>query len=207
MNKQKFAVGPGASSLILIAVVLALSVLTVLTMISARSDEALALRSVETRQEVYGLFADGEASLAKLDAVLVSCLAENPADAEAYLAAVKEHLPEGMRLRKDRVSWTEKTEDRALECEVRILEPGAPARTAWTSHRLDAGDIWEDDGFDDFDDFGDEDFEEEDEEDEEDGDSEEEDGEDQPEEEPDEDDKFPEEEEPDTEEEGEVDFE
>ena len=79
-----------------------LSVLTVLTMISARSDEALAVRSAETRQEVYGLFAAGEASLAKLDAVLVSCLAENPADQEAYLASVKEHLPEGMRLRKDR---------------------------------------------------------------------------------------------------------
>ena len=46
MNKRKIAVGPGASSLILIAVVLALSVLTVLTMIAARNDEALAQRSV-----------------------------------------------------------------------------------------------------------------------------------------------------------------
>ena len=38
MKKQKIAFGPGAASLILIAVVLALSVLTVLTMISARND-------------------------------------------------------------------------------------------------------------------------------------------------------------------------
>ena len=60
MSRQKIAMGPGASSLILIAVVLALSVLTVLTMISARNDEALSLRGEETRTEIYELFARGE---------------------------------------------------------------------------------------------------------------------------------------------------
>lgn len=156
MNKRKIAVGPGASSLILIAVVLSLCVLTVLTMISARNDEALALRSTETRQEVYALFASGEKSLAKLDAVLVSCLKDQGENADAYLEAVKNQLPEGMKMREDRVSWTEKSADRALECAVRINEPGAPERMTWVLHRLDAGEIWEDDG------WG-EDFEEEDE--------------------------------------------
>ena len=154
MNKRKIAVGPGASSLILIAVVLALSVLTVLTMIAARNDEALTGRSLETRAEVYGLFAAGEKSLAKLDAVLVSCLAETPEDPDAYLSAVKEKLPEGMQMEEDVVSWSEKTDTRSLECAVRILEPGAPERTAWTLHRLEAGENWEDEGFEDFDDFG-----------------------------------------------------
>ena len=154
MNKRKIAVGPGASSLILIAVVLALSVLTVLTMIAARNDEALTVRSLETRAEVYGLFAAGEKSLAKLDAVLVSCLAETPEDPDAYLSAVKEKLPEGMQMEEDVVSWSEKTDTRSLECAVRILEPGAPERTAWTLHRLEAGENWEDEGFEDFDDFG-----------------------------------------------------
>ena len=153
--KRKVAVGPGASSLILIAVVLALSVLTVLTMISARNDEALAQRSVETRGEVYGLFAAGERSLAGLDAVLASCLAENPDSPEAYLTALKEKLPEGMKLEKDQVFWTEKSENRALECAVKVLEPGAEKRTVWTKHVLQAGDMWEDEGFDDFDDFDD----------------------------------------------------
>ena len=157
MNKRKIAVGPGASSLILIAVVLALSVLTVLTMISARSDEALAARSAETRDEVYGLFADGERSLAKLDAVAVSCLAENPEDPDAYYAAVKENLPAGMKMKENLISWTEKRGDRSLECAVRVNEPGAETRMAWTKHALAAGDIWEEDGFDDFDDWGDED--------------------------------------------------
>ena len=156
MNKRKIAVGPGASSLILIAVVLALSVLTVLTMIAARNDEALAVRSVETRQEAYGLFAAGEESMAKLDAVLVSCLAEKPAGAEEYLALVGEKLPEGMKMTEDRVSWTEKTEKRTLECAVRIHEPGEKTRMSWTRHALTAEDIWEDEGFDDFGDWGDE---------------------------------------------------
>lgn len=161
MNKRKIAVGPGASSLILIAVVLALSVLAVLTMISARSDEALALRSVETRQEVYGLFADAERSLAKLDAVLADCLEENPEDPDAYLALVKEKLPEGMKLQQSQVSWTEKSENRSLECAVRIMEPGSEKRTVWTMHNLGAGEIWEDEGFDDWDDWeDDEDFDE-----------------------------------------------
>lgn len=147
MNKRKVAVGPGASSLILIAVVLALCVLTVLTMISARNDEALAARSAETRQEVYGLFAGAERSLAKLDAALVSCLRENPADLDSCLAALAEKLPEGMKLKGDRVSWTEKAEERSLDCAVRILEPGSEKRTAWTRHVLTAGEIWEDEGF------------------------------------------------------------
>ena len=145
MNRRKVAVGPGASSLILIAVVLALSVLTVLTMISARSDEALTRRTLETRQETYGLFAAGEASLARLDAVLAECLKEEPAGGTAYLELAAKRLPDGMRMDGDRVSWTERTENRILECAVRVLESGGKARTEWTLHRLGASDEWEED--------------------------------------------------------------
>ena len=127
MKKQKIAFGPGAASLMLIAVVLALSVLTVLTMISARNDEALSQRSVETRQEVYGLFARAERSLAKLDAVAA--------------AAGKE----GMRMENDQVFWEEQAEDRMLECAVRLNAPGEGPRTVWTLHRLGEADIWEND--------------------------------------------------------------
>ncbi len=160
MRKQRIAFGPGASSLILIAVVLALSVLTVLTMISARTDEALSLRSVETRQEVYGLFAQGERSLAKLDAVLVRAGKDHPAAAD-YLAAVGESLPEGMRMQHDQVLWEEKTGERTLECAVRLNAPGEEPRAVWTLHRLSEADIWEEDEFDSFADFGDADFGEE----------------------------------------------
>ena len=141
MSRRKIAAGPGASSLILIAVVLALSVLTVLTMISARNDEALSLRSEETQEEVYALFARGERSLAALDAVLVKA-GKDAGDMEDYLEEVQEDLPQGMTLREDQVFWTEKTENRALECGVRLLPPGGAERTRWTLHRLGAGDLW-----------------------------------------------------------------
>ena len=141
MSRRKIAAGPGASSLILIAVVLALSVLTVLTMISARNDEALSLRSEETQEEVYALFARGERSLAALDAVLVKA-GKDAGDMEDYLEEVQENLPQGMTLREDQVFWTEKMDNRALECGVRLLPPGGAERTRWTLHRLGAGDLW-----------------------------------------------------------------
>ena len=144
MNKQKVAVGPGASSLILIAVVLTLCVLTVLTMVSARSDESMTVRSMETRQEVYRLFADGEKSLAKLDAALAACRTEKPESMEAYLALAADRL----------VSWTEKAENRSLQCTVRVLGLESEKRTEWTAHLLTAGIAWEDEGFEDFGDFG-----------------------------------------------------
>ena len=141
MSRRKIAAGPGASSLILIAVVLALSVLTALTMISARNDEALSLRSEETQEEVYELFARGERSLAGLDAVLVKA-GQDAEDMDEYLEEVQEDLPEGMTLREDRVYWMEKTENRALECAVQLLPPGGGERTRWTLHRLGSGDLW-----------------------------------------------------------------
>ncbi len=142
MSRQKIAVGPGASSLILICVVLALSVLTVLTMISARNDESLSLRGEETRGEVYELFARGERSLAGLDAALVRA-GKDAGGMEDYLAAVEAGLPEGMTLREDQVYWTEQTDTRALECAVRLLPPGGAERAVWTLHRLGAGSKWE----------------------------------------------------------------
>ena len=141
MRKQKIAVGPGASSLMLIAVVLALTVLTVLTMISARNDESLSLRSVETRQQVYELSSKAERSLAKLDSVLAKAGAESPG--EAYLQAVRSALPEGMRMEGDQILWEEKGNDRRLECGVKLKEAGTFPRTEWVLHRLGEADIWE----------------------------------------------------------------
>ena len=151
MKKQKIAVGPGAASMMLIAVVLALSVLTVLTMISARSDESLSRRSVETRQQVYSLFSRAEESMARLDAVLAA--AGEKGSGEAYLEAVEAALPEGMRLEESQVFWEESENGRQLECGVKLNEAGAFPRAEWTLHRLGEADIWsdefEDDGFDD----------------------------------------------------------
>ncbi len=148
MKKQKIAVGPGAASMMLIAVVLALSVLTVLTMISARSDESLSRRSVETRQQVYSLFSRAEESMARLDAVLASAGSQDRGD--AYLTAVEAGLPEGMRMEGRQVFWEESENGRQLECGVKLNEAGAFPRAEWTLHRLGEADIWSDE----FEDYG-----------------------------------------------------
>ena len=68
MNKRKVALGPGAASLILIVVVLALCMMSMLTQISARNDYNLCSRSAEMVQRVYELNALSEQKLAELDA-------------------------------------------------------------------------------------------------------------------------------------------
>lgn len=147
MNKRKIAVGPGASSLILIAVVLTLCVLAVLTMISARNDDGLTARSTSTAEEIYTLSDAGEKSLASLDAILVRCRKE-AADEKAYLSAVEENLPEGMRLDEDQVFWEETLGQRVLSCGVRVLPLENEKRYEWTLHKLMVGgnsdDEWED---------------------------------------------------------------
>ncbi len=150
MNKRKVAVGPGASSLILIAVVLTLCVLAVLTMISARNDNALSVRSARTAEEVYALSASGEKSLSALDAVLVRCRGE-AADEAGYLKAVEENLPEGMSMEEDQVFWKETLGNRTLACGVRLLPADQTVRFEWTLHRLTTGSDSEEDGEDEWD--------------------------------------------------------
>ncbi len=147
MNKRKIAVGPGASSLILIAVVLTLCVMAVLTMISARNDDGLTSRSTSTAGEVYTLSATGEKRLASLDAILVRCR-KDAADEETFLSAVEENLPEGMTLEEDQVFWKETIGQRVLSCGVRLLPAENENRYEWTLHKLmvggDSDDEWED---------------------------------------------------------------
>ncbi len=135
MNKRKVAVGPGASSMILIAVVLTMCVLAVLTMISARNDDGLSIRSEETTWQVYTLSGNGEKTLAVLDSVLVRCR-KDTADEEAYLAAVEKNLPGGMYMEGDQVFWKEILNDHTLECGVRLLPADQEDRFEWTVHRV-----------------------------------------------------------------------
>ena len=146
MNKRKVALGPGAASLILIVVVLALCMMSMLTQISARNDYNLCSRSAEMVQRVYELNALSEQKLAELDAVLVSARKEAGDSMDAYLEKVKSLLPEEMSLDEDRISWTEPLDNRNLECIVQLLPPGEKQRTKWVSHKLvvdEPEDDWE----------------------------------------------------------------
>ena len=135
MNKRKVALGPGAASLILIVVVLALCMMAMLTQISARNDYNLCKRSAEMVQRVYELNAQSEKKLAELDAVLVAAQ-KDASGMDAYLKAVGESLPEGMALEEDKITWTEPLDNRNLECVVQLLPPGEKQRTKWVSHKL-----------------------------------------------------------------------
>lgn len=135
MNR-KYQIGPGAASLLLVVVMLAMSVLGMLSMMNARSDNRLSVRSAEVAEETYALSSAAERSLAALDAVLVDCAAQAEDD-EGWLALVKDALPEGMTLSGRTVRWTEQSDEgRSMICAVELEDFGAMPRTRWTEHRL-----------------------------------------------------------------------
>ena len=145
MNKRKIALGPGAASLILIVVVLSLCMLAMLAQIGARSDYHLASRSAEMITRVYELRDHSERRMAELDTVLARCGAEKK-DREAFLAMVEENLPEGMTLDENIVSWSEPLDNRTMNCEVEILDPGETPRARWITYKLkvdEPEDDWE----------------------------------------------------------------
>ena len=145
MNKRKVALGPGAASLILIVVVLSLCMMAMLNQIGARNDYNLCARSAEMVQRVYELNAQSEQKLAELDAILVTA-GKEAKDMEAYLAKVKENLPEDMSIDEDKISWTEPLDNRNLQCIVQLLPPGEKQRTKWIAHKLvvdEPEDDWE----------------------------------------------------------------
>ena len=136
MNRRKVAVGPGASSLILISVVLCLSVLAVLTMVSARNDDALSVRSGDTVQQVYQLNASSEAAVAELDGLLARSWAEAAGNPEEYLSLVQENLPDRMSMREDSITWEEDCGERTMLCGIRLTGEGELNRYVWTIHSL-----------------------------------------------------------------------
>lgn len=135
MNKRKVALGPGAASLILIVVVLSLCMLAMLAQIGSRNDYSLASRSAEMITRVYQLHDRSERKMAELDAILVRCQKETT-DMASYLAKVEESLPSDMTLDEDIVSWQEPLDNRTMNCEVKLLEPGQKERAKWVTYKL-----------------------------------------------------------------------
>ena len=135
MNKRKIALGPGAASLILIVVVLSLCMLAMLAQISSRNDYSLATRSADMITRVYKLSDQSERRMAELDGILARCSKETQ-DREAYLALVEKNLPEDMTMDGDVVSWTEPLDNRTMNCEVKLLDPGETPRARWQIYKL-----------------------------------------------------------------------
>ena len=144
-RKSNVSFGPGAASLILIVVILSMAVLGMLALMNARNDSKLSKRSIEVVAAGFELNDKAERSVAELDAVLARCAASTFSD-DAYLAAVRGSLPDGMLMgQEDRiVSWELTDGLRTLSCAVEVLPQGENERLRWREHRLTAvtEDIW-----------------------------------------------------------------
>lgn len=134
-RKSSVSFGPGASSLILIFVVLSMSVLGMLSLMNSRNDIRLSQRGASVVEAVYALNAQAEESRAALDGILLEEAARAGGDAQ-YLAAVEARLPEGKELNGRAIEWTETDGLRKLDCALEILPLGGEGRARWVRYDL-----------------------------------------------------------------------
>lgn len=133
MMKREFHIGPGAASLILVAVVTAMSILSLLSLMNARTDLQMARRSARVCEDTAQLQTASEENFARLDAIVAACAG---GDEDAYLAQIARVLPGEMTLEGRSVLWTERGADgHALECGVEIAPMGEMPRIKWMIHR------------------------------------------------------------------------
>ena len=143
-RKSTITLGPGASSLILIFVVLAMAVLSMLSLMSARNDLKFSERSSDVIVSAYELNEVAEERHAEVDRLLYEC-AKDAGSQEEYLAAVEAALPEDMELIEDEISWSESDGARMLDLALRVLPLTESKRTEWVRHDLmaETGDEWD----------------------------------------------------------------
>lgn len=129
-----FFIGPGAASLLLVIVVVSMSILGLLALMSARSDENLMRRSHDFVSAEYETSASAERRLAEMDGIVADC-ARDAGDDAAFLERIAERLPEGLTMDGRVISWEETfAAGRALSCSVRVSELGSMPRLAWMEH-------------------------------------------------------------------------
>ena len=143
-RKSAISLGPGASSLILIFVVLALAVLSMLSLMTARNDLKFSERSAAVISSAYELNEVAEARKAEIDHILAECAKDADNDVD-YLAAVEEALPEDMEIFENEISWSESDGARMLDLAVQILPLQEESITVWIRHNLmaETGDEWD----------------------------------------------------------------
>lgn len=138
MKDREYHIGPGAVSLLLVIVVVSMSVLGLLSLISARGDYKLTERAVTLAVAENTASAQSEADLAALDALLAGAEADAQ-DEEDYLARVGASLPENMCLNERVVSWEQASPGgRTLYCEAEIAPMGELPRVGWKMHMFAA---------------------------------------------------------------------
>ena len=134
-KKSSISLGPGASSLILIFVVLSLSVLAMLSLLASSNDLRLSRRSVQVIESVYSLQAKAEERRAEIDGILAEC-AEAAVNQEEYLRAVAQRLPDEIELDEATLNWVETDGARELDCALTMQPLEEMTRTLWLRHNL-----------------------------------------------------------------------
>lgn len=146
MKNSKIHIGPGASSLILILVLLAMSVMGMLTFISSRNDLRLSLRSMEVAEDVCELNERAEETYAAIAAALGRITADPGADGQEIGDRLAESLKEAspdleFEISGQTVSWTQTDGSRELDCTVK-WETGSKEQgedilsVSWSRHRM-----------------------------------------------------------------------
>ena len=161
-KKSVVALGPGAPSLILIFVVLAMSMLGMLTLMNGRNDYKLSERSAQVTTALYELNAEAERSRISIDGILCR-ERELSSDDEQYLSRIAGTLPLEYTLERvsgsdgsiARITWIQTDGLRNLHCALAVYPMENDIREEWAEHTLisvtaEAAED-EDDGFVEFD--------------------------------------------------------
>ena len=143
-KKSSIRLGPGASSLILIFIVLSMMLLGMLSLMMGRNDLKLSERSAEVIQAVYELNAEAEQIRSEIDNILVTCR-KDATDNEAYLTGVEEALSGTDYEWEDGVvSFYVSDDYREIDCALKVLPLESPERETWVRYDLMAKteDLW-----------------------------------------------------------------
>ena len=136
-KKSSVSFGPGAASLILIFVVLAMSVLGMLSLMNSRNDLKFSERSAQVMESVYTLNVEAEEKYVQVLDMLLE-IASSAQNEEAYTAAIEENLDEDMDWEDGVISFTVSDGFRTLDCAVLVNPLDAETRCRWIRHNLTA---------------------------------------------------------------------
>ncbi len=144
MNEQGYRVGVGASSVLMIFVVLSLTTLGVLSFASARANQTLTARRTAHVEGYYEASAVAQRALAEIDALLMAA----PEDDEAYAAYVKDMDLSGLPLSVSDgllLSFAVPCGDaQELRLSVKAAGPGVTPRYRVTRQGIANAEVWTD---------------------------------------------------------------
>ena len=143
-KKSSISLGPGASSLILIFVVLSMMALGMLSLLSARNDLTLSERAAEVTEDVYKLQAQAEIKRTDIELLLIQAAATLQSDEDYLLAAADVLEDTEFTLEDNVISYSVSDGSRELDCALEILPLGQSQRVRYIRYNLSVitEDLW-----------------------------------------------------------------